>query len=55
MRLKKYGLNLARVHHIFISHLHGDHVFGLFGLLSSLGMMGRKVPLHLYGPLHFRT
>jgi ribonuclease Z len=50
MRLKKYGLNPARIHHIFISHLHGDHVFGLFGLLSSLGMMGRKVPLHLYGP-----
>ena len=50
MRLKKYGLNSARIHHIFISHLHGDHVFGLFGLLSTLGMMGRKVPLHLYGP-----
>jgi len=50
MRLKKYGLNPARIHHIFISHLHGDHVFGLFGLLSSLGMMGRKVPLNLYGP-----
>jgi ribonuclease Z len=51
MRLKKFGLNPARIHHIFISHLHGDHVFGLFGLLSTLGMMGRKVPLHLYGPL----
>ena len=50
MRLKKYDLNPARIHHIFISHLHGDHVFGLFGLLSSLGMMGRKVPVHLYGP-----
>jgi len=50
MRLRKYGLNPGRIHHIFISHLHGDHVFGLFGLLSSLGMMGRKVPLHLYGP-----
>ncbi len=50
MRLKKFGLNPARIHHIFISHLHGDHVFGLFGLLSTLGMMGRKVPLHLYGP-----
>lgn len=50
MRLKKYGLNPARIHHIFISHLHGDHVFGLFGLLSTLGMMGRKVPLHLFGP-----
>jgi ribonuclease Z len=50
MRLRKYGLNPGRIHHIFISHLHGDHVFGLFGLLSSLGMMGRKVALHLYGP-----
>lgn len=50
MRLKKFGLNPSRIHHIFISHLHGDHVFGLFGLLSTLGMLGRKVPLHLYGP-----
>lgn len=50
IRLRQYGLNPSRIHHIFISHLHGDHVFGLFGLLSSLGMMGRKVPLQLYGP-----
>jgi ribonuclease Z len=50
IRLRQYGINPSRIHHIFISHLHGDHVFGLFGLLSTLGMMGRKVPLHLYGP-----
>jgi ribonuclease Z len=50
IRLRQYGLNPSRIHHILISHLHGDHVFGLFGLLSTLGMMGRKVPLHLYGP-----
>ena len=50
LQLRKFGHNPARIHHIFISHLHGDHVFGLFGLLSTLGMMGRKVPLHLYGP-----
>jgi ribonuclease Z len=50
IRLRQFGLNPSRIHHIFISHLHGDHVFGLFGLLSSLGMMGRKVPLNLYGP-----
>lgn len=50
IRLRQFGINPSRIHHIFISHLHGDHVFGLFGLLSSLGMMGRRVPLHLYGP-----
>jgi len=50
IRLRQYGLNPSRIHHILISHLHGDHVFGLFGLLSTLGMMGRKVPLFLYGP-----
>jgi ribonuclease Z len=50
MQLRKFGINLSRIHHIFISHLHGDHVFGLYGLLSSLGMMGRRNPLYLYGP-----
>ena len=50
IRMRQYGINPSRIHHILISHLHGDHVFGLFGLLSSLGMMGRKVPLNLYGP-----
>ncbi len=50
MQLRRFGYNPARIHHIFISHLHGDHVFGLFGLLSTMGMMGRKAPLYLYGP-----
>ena len=50
IRLRQYGINPSRIHDILISHLHGDHVFGLFGLLSTLGMMGRKVPLRLYGP-----
>jgi ribonuclease Z len=50
MQLRRFGLNPGRIQHIFISHLHGDHIFGLFGLLSSLGMMGRKVALNLYGP-----
>jgi ribonuclease Z len=50
IQLRKFGLNPGRIHHIFISHLHGDHVYGLFGLLSTMGMMGRKVTLHLYGP-----
>lgn len=50
IQLRKFGLNPSRIHHIFISHMHGDHVFGLFGLLSTMGMMGRKVPVNLYGP-----
>ncbi|MEX0981740.1 MAG: ribonuclease Z [Bacteroidales bacterium] len=50
IQLRRYRLSPARINHIFISHLHGDHVFGLFGLLSSLGLMGRMVPLNMYGP-----
>jgi len=49
-QLRKFRLSPARINHIFISHLHGDHVFGLFGLISSMGMMGRNATLHLYGP-----
>lgn len=51
IRLRQFGINPSKIQHIFISHLHGDHVFGLFGLLSTLGMMGRKLPLYLYGPV----
>jgi len=50
MQMRRMHFKLGRLNHIFISHLHGDHVFGLFGLLSSLGLMGREQDLHLYGP-----
>ena len=50
IQLRRFRLSPARINHIFISHLHGDHVFGLFGLFSSLGLMGRKAAIHLYGP-----
>ena len=50
MQLRRMHFKLGRLNHIFISHLHGDHVFGLFGLLSSLGLMGREQDLQLYGP-----
>ncbi|MGW8316044.1 MAG: ribonuclease Z [Bacteroidales bacterium] len=50
IQMRRFGISASRIHHIFISHLHGDHVFGLFGLMSTLGMLGRKVPLHIYGP-----
>ncbi|MEO1713644.1 MAG: ribonuclease Z [Bacteroidota bacterium] len=50
MRLTEYGIRRAKVNHIFISHLHGDHYFGLFGLLTSMGLNGRHNPLHIHCP-----
>ena len=51
MQLRKFKISFAKINHIFISHLHGDHFFGLIGLLSSFGLLGRKKVLHIYGPL----
>ena len=48
VQLRRFAINMSRISHVFISHLHGDHVFGLFGLLSSYNLMGRKPPLHIY-------
>lgn len=49
-QLIKYGFKAAKIDHIFISHLHGDHFFGLIGLLSTLHLNGRKKPLYIYAP-----
>lgn len=48
--LKKYKIKLARIQQIFISHLHGDHYYGLMGLLSTLHLYGKKADVHIYGP-----
>ena len=48
--LKKYQVKISRIDHIFISHLHGDHYFGLIGLLSTMHLFGRKKDLTLVGP-----
>jgi ribonuclease Z len=49
-RLREAGINFLRIGHIFISHLHGDHYLGLQGLISSMHLMGRVQPLHVFGP-----
>jgi len=53
MQLRKTRIRFAKINHIFISHLHGDHVFGLYGLLSTFSLMGRKIPIHLYAPENY--
>jgi ribonuclease Z len=50
MQLARYKIRRSRINHIFISHLHGDHYFGLIGLLTSMGLMNREHDLHLYAP-----
>ncbi len=47
------GINPQKINAIFISHLHGDHVYGLFGLISTLGLQGRRTPLTVYAPRPF--
>lgn len=49
-QMNKYKIRRSRINHIFISHLHGDHYFGLIGLVTSMGLLGRHQDLNLYGP-----
>jgi ribonuclease Z len=48
MRLRQFSIPFSRINHIFISHLHGDHFFGLPGLLTSFNLLNRKQALHIY-------
>lgn len=48
IQLRKYSVKFSRINHIFISHLHGDHYFGLIGLLSTFALLGRQNDLHIY-------
>lgn len=50
MQLSRYKVRRSRINYILISHLHGDHYFGLIGLITSMGLLGREHPLHLYAP-----
>jgi ribonuclease Z len=50
MQMAKYNIRRSKVSRIFISHLHGDHYFGLIGLINSMSLLNRTQDLHLYGP-----
>jgi len=50
LQLTRYKIRRSKINHIFISHLHGDHYFGLIGLISSMGLQGRTADLYIYAP-----
>ena len=50
MQLAKYKIRWGRINYIFISHLHGDHYFGLPGFVHSMGLLNREHDLHLFAP-----
>lgn len=50
IQLRRAGVSFLKIEHICLSHVHGDHIFGLFGLLSTMGMLGRTAPLAIYAP-----
>lgn len=53
IQIRKARVHFNNVIAVFISHLHGDHCFGLIGLISTFGMLGRTAPLHIYAPKEF--
>jgi len=53
-QMRKYKVGFSKIDHIFISHLHGDHFYGLVGLLATYGILSREKELHVYGPKGIR-
>ncbi len=50
VELRRNKIKFSRIKHVFVSHLHGDHFFGLIGLVSTFRLLGRDTPLHIHGP-----
>ena len=48
--LRRSHIGFTKIGAVFISHLHGDHCFGLIGMISTFGLLGRTAPLHIYAP-----
>lgn len=53
IQLRRLRIHFSKIIAVFISHLHGDHCFGLPGMISTFGMTGRTAPLHIYAPAAF--
>lgn len=51
LQMTKFKIRKSKINHIFISHLHGDHYFGLIGLITSMSLLNRTQDLHIYGPV----
>ncbi|MBQ8115850.1 MAG: ribonuclease Z [Prevotella sp.] len=49
-QVRRSHINFSKLQAVFISHIHGDHVFGLMGMISTFGLQGRTTPLHVYAP-----
>lgn len=50
IQMSLYKIRRSKILHVFISHLHGDHYFGLIGLITSMGLLGRETPLYIHAP-----
>lgn len=48
LQMRKFKIPYNKINHVFISHVHGDHIFGLIGYISSMALQGRKTTLHIY-------
>lgn len=53
IQLRRYGFSFLKIREIFISHIHGDHIFGIYGLLSTMSMIGRSADIYIYAPESF--
>ncbi len=54
MQIAKYNVRWGKIKYILISHLHGDHYFGLIGMITSMALLGRQDSLHVYGPTRLK-
>ena len=54
MQIRRAGLSFLKIEHICLSHIHGDHIFGIFGLLTTMAMLGRSSALNIYAPASFQ-